>query len=149
MRPALLLIGFLILTAGPAGAEISAKRPAVIDAATLAFPGQPIRLHGLQALDPRQHCRLGTGSWPCGAEARSAVVFRININWVVCLEQSVDPQGVLTAICYLGGVGGPELNAWVAERGWALAKPEESDRYVAAVQRARQAQKGIWRGTAP
>lgn len=139
----------LLLSAGAAGAEISAKRPPVIDAVTLGFPGQPVRLYGLQGLDPRQHCQLGAETWPCGSEARSEVIFRINFNWVVCLEQGVDPGGVLTAICYLGGVGGPELNAWVVERGWAMARPEESDRYLEAERRARQARKGIWRGVEP
>lgn len=146
MRWWLPVLVFLMLSSGALRAEIGAKQPAVLDSATLAFPGQQIRLFGLTAIDPGQYCRLGEGTWACGAEARSAVIFRINFNWVACLEQGVDPGGVPTAICYLGGLGGPELNAWVVERGWALARPDESDRYVAAERQARQARKGIWRG---
>ena len=36
-----------------------------------------------------------------------------------------------------------------AERGWAMARPEESGSYLEAERRARQGQKGIWRGNQP
>lgn len=138
----------MLLTPAPAegAAQISGRAPAVIDAATLDFAGQRVRLDGLQATPPTQTCRLDALVWACGQEARWAATNRVGNHWVVCEERRRDDAGTVLAVCYLGGVGGPELNAWLVEEGWALAERGEGARYVAEEERARAAARGLWRG---
>ena len=59
---------------------------------------------------------------------------------------AIDPDGALVAVCYLGSIGGPNLNAWLVANGWALAYRPESEAYVAQEEGARHAGRGLWRG---
>ena len=145
------LAGFVaaaLLAGEPASgaATISGRGPAVIDTATLEIAGQRVRLFGLQALAPSDTCSLGALVWACGQEARWAATNRVGNHWVVCEERGRDEAGTVLAVCYLGGVGGPELNAWLVEEGWALALRDDAALYVAEEERARAAARGLWRG---
>ena len=79
-------------------------------------------------------------------EAASALAFKIARGWVTCQGEDRDRYGRVIAVCYAGGVGGPELNAWLVSEGWALAYRRYSTDYVAEEQAAREARRGLWRG---
>lgn len=147
-----LLLG--LLSALPAGAQLGSgqirgRAPQAVTTALLDFAGQPVHLYGLRGLAPDATCRFGGAadgpSWPCGREARWAARDRIAGHWVDCVERARGPAGELSAVCYLGGVGGPELNAWLVEQGWATATGGPADDYVAAEASAKAAGRGIWR----
>lgn len=141
------LAAILLTPPAAAGApQISGRAPAVIDTATLEFAGQRVRLYGLQATAPSQTCRLDALVWACGQEARWAATNRVGNHWVVCEERRRDDAGTLLAVCYLGGIGGPELNAWLVEEGWALAERGDGAPYAEQEDRARGAARGLWRG---
>ena len=126
-------------------ADIRGRAPQVIDPGLLDFGGQPVYLYGLRGPGADQTCSLGAGTWNCGKEARWAARNRIASHWVECLERGRGPGGEIFAVCYLGGVGGPELNAWLAEQGWARAAADYAADYVAAEEKARSAGLGLWR----
>jgi len=113
---------------------IRGRAPEVIDSGLLDFAGQD------------QTCALGDGTWDCGREARWAAANRIANHWVDCVERARGAGGEIFAVCYLGGVGGPELNAWLVEEGWARAARDYAEDYAAAEDRARAAGRGQWRG---
>ena len=146
MRSLVLALLSLLLSVSPAFAEITGKRPQVIDGNTIVLGGARIRLFGIDAPEPEQTCRVEGRPWNCGLEARWAVANRIGWNWVSCLQRGRDPGGAIAAVCYLGGVGGPELNAWLVEQGWALAHRSESLDYMAEEESARRSGRGLWRG---
>ncbi|MGF1632168.1 MAG: thermonuclease family protein [Kiloniellaceae bacterium] len=141
-----------ILAALPAFAqlgsgEIRGRAPQVIDSGLLDFAGRAVYLYGLRGLPPGQTCTLGSQqTWACGQEAGWAARNRIANHWVDCVERARGPGGELFAVCYLGGVGGPELNAWLVEQGWAEAADDYAEDYVAAEAAARAAGRGLWRG---
>ena len=54
-------------------AEISAGAAKVLDGDTLKIQGQRIRLHGIDALESRQLCRLDGKSWQCGKDEANAL----------------------------------------------------------------------------
>ncbi|NIA68975.1 thermonuclease family protein [Pelagibius litoralis] len=141
----------LCLAAAEAGAQKSARQvsgrgPAVIDSASLGFAGQRLSLYGLRAVAPSQTCAIGDQVWACGQEARWATQNRVGNHWVVCVERARGAGGDILAVCYLGGVGGPELNAWLVEQGWALAERDDVTDYLAQEETARAAGRGLWRG---
>jgi endonuclease YncB( thermonuclease family) len=125
---------------------IRGRAPQVTDSGLLDFAGQPVYLYGLRGLRADQSCALGDGTWDCGREARWAAANRIANHWVDCVERARGARGEIFAVCYLGGVGGPELNAWLVEEGWARAARDYAEDYAAAEDRARAAGRGQWRG---
>ncbi len=142
----------LVASAGPRPglAQEIAGRPQVIDAGTLDFSGRRVRLHGIDAPDMTQTCRL-TGqaagqSWTCGRDARWAAINRIHPHWVSCDARGRDPQGTELAVCYLAGFGQHELNVWLVAQGWALAAPASPPAYAVAQAAAEAAGRGLWRG---
>ncbi len=138
-----LLIGLLWPTV--ALADITGK-PRVIDGDTLEIAGERIRLHGIDAPESGQTCVADGMLWHCGMEAASSLAFKIARGWVGCQGQDRDRYGRLIAVCYAGGVGGPELNAWLVSEGWALAYRQYSTDYVVEEQAAGEARRGLWRG---
>ena len=125
---------------------IRGRAPQVIDSGLLKFAGQPVYLYGLRGPNPMETCQLGGSTWNCGQEARWAAANRIANHWVDCVEKARGGAGEVFAICYLGGVGGPELNTWLVEQGWAKAARDYTEDYAAAEDEARAARRGLWRG---
>ncbi len=62
----------LCLLATPALADVSGPAR-VIDGDTLEIQGQRIRLHGIDAPESRQLCRLAGKPWMCGKDAANAL----------------------------------------------------------------------------
>ena len=144
---ALLAITLLIGVLWPVNAlaDMTGK-PRIIDGDTIEIAGERIRLHGIDAPESEQTCIADGQRWHCGMEAASALAFKIARGWVTCQGEDLDRYGRVIAVCYAGGVGGPELNAWLVSEGWALAYRRFSTDYVALEQAAREARTGLWRG---
>jgi len=134
----------------PGLAQEIAGRPRVIDAGTLDFSGRRVRLHGIDAPDLTQICRLpdqeGGLSWTCGRDARWAAINRIHPHWVTCHARGQASDGAELAVCFLAGFGQHELNVWLVAQGWALAAPGAPEVYATAQASAQAAGKGLWRG---
>ncbi len=62
----------LCLLATPALADV-AGTATVTDGDTIEVHGQRIRLHGIDALESRQLCRLDGKSWQCGKDEANAL----------------------------------------------------------------------------
>ncbi len=65
----------LCLLAAPALADV-AGAASVIDGDTIEVHGQRIRLHGIDAPESRQLCRLNGKPWQCGKNAANAQAAR-------------------------------------------------------------------------
>ncbi|MGD1878044.1 MAG: thermonuclease family protein [Kiloniellaceae bacterium] len=146
----LLLLGIVCDAAAQLGSgSIGGRAPQVIDSGLIDFAGQPVYLYGLRGARPDQVCSLSQQTrqtWACGQEARWAAANRIANHWVDCVERARGAGGEIFAVCYLGGVGGPELNAWLVEQGWAKAAHDYAEDYAEAEDSARAARRGLWRG---
>jgi len=130
----------------PASAEISGKEARIITADSFELAGRIIRLHGVRGPVPEAVCPVGQETWACGQEARWAARNRLGRHWIVCIEQGPVSGPEVRAVCHLGGVGGPELNSWLVEKGWVLADPTGQKDYQAQQAAARAAGRGLWRG---
>ncbi len=66
----------LCLIATPALADVAGVA-SVIDGDTIEVHGQRIRLHGIDAPESRQLCRLDGKPWQCGRDAANAKQARL------------------------------------------------------------------------
>ncbi len=114
-----------------------------IDGDSIEVNGVEIRLHGIDAPERGQPCRLRGRRWPCDREARQALASQIRDRHVVCEVRSRDSYGRLVATCR---VAGRDLNAWMVGKGWAFAYRRYSRAYVDEEARARAARRGVWSG---
>ena len=129
-------------TRGKLRADLSG-RARVIDGDTLEVGGARVRLYGIDAPESAQRCRSGGRTWSCGREATRALARHIGSRSVVCKERDQDRYGRMVAVCW---VGGEDVNAWMAARGWAFAYRKYSMSYVGEEAAAKMAKHGIWQG---
>ena len=135
-------------TASRAGAREKSRaelsgRARVIDGDTIELGTARVRLFGIDAPESAQSCLARGRRWPCGREATRALAERIGSRAVTCEERDRDRYGRIVAVCR---VGGEDVNAWMAARGWAFAYRKYSMSYVAEEAAAKAAQRGIWQG---
>ncbi len=132
----------LCLLATPALADV-AGGGSVIDGDTLEVHGQRIRLHGIDAPESRQLCRLDGKPWQCGKDAANALADKIARRPVTCEDLGRDRYKRIIGRCT---VAGEDINAWIVQHGWALAYRRYSLDYVDEEAEAQMARRGIWAG---
>ena len=122
MRPMRALIVILCLIATPALADVTGIA-SVIDGDTIEVHGQRIRLHGIDAPESRQLCRLDGKPWQCGKDATNALARKIARRPVTC----------------------EDLEKWMVQQGLALAYRRYSLDYVDEEADAQAARHLGWR----
>lgn len=138
-------IAALALLAPLAAPDVSLTGPAtVIDGATLAVGGRPVRLHGIAAPTLDQTCfDAQERGYPCGRVAAEALRARIGDASIACEAQGAAEDGSPRARCRLGG---DDLAAWLVENGYAVADRGVSADYAAQDARAWGRRRGLWAG---
>ncbi len=139
------LAGLLaLILAAPSALAADLQGPArVIDGDTIEVAGQRVRLHGIDAPEADQTCRLEGQEWQCGLVATARLIEATQGQDVRCEERDRDRYQRIVAVCF---VGDTDLNAWLASEGWALAYRKYSLDYVDEEDRARASRRGLWRG---
>ncbi len=132
----------LYLLATPALADV-AGTASVIDGDTIEVHGQRIRLHGIDAPESRQLCRLDSRPGQCGKDAANALAEKIARRPVTCEDLGRDRYKRIIGRC---AVAGEDMGAWMVSQGWALAYRRYSRDYVDEEADAQAARRGIWAG---
>ncbi len=132
----------LCLLATPALADV-AGTASVIDGDTIEVHGQRIRLHGIDAPESRQLCRLDGKPWQCGKDATNALADMIDRRPVTCEDLGRDRYKRIIGRCI---VAGEDMGAWMVSQGLALAYRRYSLDYVDEEADAKAARRGIWAG---
>ncbi len=140
---ALALAAALLLFAFPALAQDITGRARVIDGDTIDVAGQRIRLHGIDAPEKAQTCRIEVVPWACGIAAWGELVQLVAGRDVTCETRDIDRYQRVVAVC---AADGRDINAAMVAQGWALAYLQSSDDYVPQEGKAREAHLGMWRG---
>jgi endonuclease YncB( thermonuclease family) len=115
----------------------------VIDGDTIEVAGRRVRLHGIDAPERDQSCRLNEVAYLCGIAASGALQEMVEGEPVTCHERDRDRYGRVVAVCY---VAGEDVGAAMVRDGWALAYRRYSTDYVDQEDEAREAGAGLWAG---
>lgn len=139
-----LLVSFI--AAGSAAADVRIVGTAeALDGDTLAFGPVRVRLHGVDAPEGDQTCRLEGEEWDCAGAATERLAALVEGREIECLVRDVDRYGRLVAACYAGGA---DVGEALVRDGLAWAYRHYSLDYVAAERAAKAARRGIWQGSA-
>ena len=98
-------------------------------------------MHGIDAPESRQLCRLNGKPWPCGRDAANALADKIARRTVTCEDLGHDRYKRIVARC---SVAGEDMGAWMVSHGMALAYRRYSLDYVNEEVGAQAARRGIW-----
>ncbi len=105
--------------------------------------GQRIRLHGIDAPESRQLCRLDGKPWQCGKDAANPLADKIARRPMTCEDLGRDRYKRIIARCT---VAGEDLGEWMVQQGLALAYRRYSLDYVEEEADAQAVRRGIWAG---
>ena len=118
--------------------------PRVVDGDTLAFNGERVRIHGINAVESKQQCEQDGQRWACGQAATQAMSRAVGGAPVQCSGKERDAYGRLVAVCW--NARGEDLGQRMVEEGWATAYRRYSMDYVEAEGQAKADGVGIWAG---
>lgn len=126
-------------------AETLTGQPRVVDADTLVFDEERVRIEGVDAPESMQWCLDEEGDfYPCGFVATQALRDRIGTDAVTCEGEKRDRYRRLIGFCSFAD--GTSLNAWLVRQGHAIAYRKYTEVYVPQEEAAKAEQLGIWQG---
>ena len=119
----------------------------VIDADTIDVDGKKVRLNGIDAFESGQYCEDGQKqSFKCGIKASEALKELLSSQEntsLICEFSDKDVYGRFIGDCMLGTLN---INAWLVQKGWALAYRKYSLKYVQYENKAKINKAGVWSG---
>lgn len=147
--PALMICALMVLMmAAPAQAgSAGGSGPAtVIGGQTMDVAGQRFALHAIAAPHLEQTCEWPDRTIPCGDISRTALMDLVIAAAVNCqpVVGAATFDGVIFARC---DVDGFDVGRNMVHTGWAVADPRVSDVYTDTEMNARNARRGLWKGT--
>lgn len=121
--------------------KVTVRDNATLEAGLLPANKVVIRLEGIAALSPDETCKKESGAaWPCGAQARAALIQLIRYRAVTC---TLPPGGETKDFDARCSVMDQDLSTWLVRRGWA-APQAGNEEYAKALDAARSNGLGLW-----
>jgi endonuclease YncB( thermonuclease family) len=144
----------LLVVALPASGEPIAGTVSVIDGDTLDVGSTRVRLHGIDAAEEDQTCRLEGFEWPCGTFVSRRVRELFEGREAVCERLDTDRYGRAVARCAVARFAEAkeagqrvDIGAEIVGRGLATAYRRYSDDYAATEAAARAQGAGLFAGS--
>jgi len=134
----------LLATVLPGSGAMLVGQVSVIDSDVLDLNGQRIMLYGLESVERGQTCFIDGTAWDCYPAAVRQLETLVAEGPVEC-EQVGDPDRYRRILAYCR-INGKDLNEAFVASGFAVARPDETDRFVAAEKAAKEAGLGLWQG---
>ena len=118
----------------------------VVDAYTIVFNEEKIRLYGIDAPETNQYCYVNREAWPCGKQATKYLknlLKDVSPSSLNCNISSKDRYGRSIGVCYIED---KNINRNLVENGWALAYREYSKDFIQNEILASKKKLGMWQG---
>ena len=117
-------------------------KPRIVDGDTIHIKSNKIRLHGIDAPETKQTCKINNEDWYCGKQSTKELKNLINNRKVECIVNDIDRYKRYIAICSVNDI---IINQWMVRNGWAIAYRYYSKDYVVDEEYARDNKLGIWK----
>ena len=117
-------------------------KPRIVDGDTIHIKSNKIRLHGIDAPETKQTCKIDNEEWYCGQQSTKELKNLINNQEVECITNDVDIYNRYVAICSVNEIN---INQWMVKSGWAIAYRYYSTDYIIDEKYARDNKLGIWK----
>ena len=114
----------------------------IIDGDTIHININKIRLHGIDAPETKQTCKIESQDWFCGKQSTEKLKKLINNQKVECRINDIDIYNRYVAICSVNKIN---INKWMVKNGWAIAYRYYSTDYILEEKYARDNKLGIWK----
>ena len=100
-----------------------------------------IRIHGIDAPELHQSCKLGNSKFECGQVAKYKLLDKIRDETINCQKITSDRFNRIVAKCQLNQ---EDLGAWMVSQGWAFSYHQFSNDYLMEEDSAEISIKGFW-----
>ena len=142
MRTFILILTCLIFATNFANSKTIFGKARIIDGDTIHIKSNKIRLHGIDAPETKQTCKIDNQDWYCGKQSTKELKNLINNQKVECNVNDVDRYNRYVAICYVNEIN---INQWMVKNGWAIAYRYYSKDYIVEEKYANDNKLGIWK----
>ena len=115
----------------------------IIDGDTIHINKIKYRLHGIDAPEMKQICKINGKNYKCGFKSKEFLASLIGNELVNCDRKDIDRYKRIVAECFAGKTN---LNRELVRNGWALAYREYSKDYIADEEFAKENNLGMWKG---
>ena len=140
------ILSAALLLSGPANADVISGFARVTDGDTIRIKSERIRLHGIDAPELQQQCGTDAGElYQCGRSAAEKLREIIGNQPVDCQIVERDRYNRIIGVCF--NTSGKNLQSVLVESGWAVAYRRYSTHYIEEETAAREARRGLWRGS--
>ena len=144
MTFARILLAALLLAAPCQAQEALHGTPLVLTGDLLELAGERLRLVGIDAPAPGQHCLIKTRLYDCGKVSATALMdLTAGVEIDCILDGPAGGDGARPARCAADGY---DLSEGMVYTGWALADPATGERYRSFQKGAEAKQRGLWKG---
>ena len=116
----------------------------IIDGDTIYINKIKYRLHGIDAPEMKQSCKMKDKNYKCGVKSKEFLISLIGNQSVKCNQKDIDRYKRIIGECF---VGHTNLNKELVRNGWALAYRDYSKDYVTDEDFAQENNLGMWKGT--
>ena len=116
----------------------------IIDGDTIHINHIKYRLHGIDAPEMKQLCKMKEKNYNCGVKSKEFLVSLIGNQSVRCNQKDIDRYKRIVAECFIGQIN---LNKELVRNGWAPAYRYYSKDYITDEEFAKKNNLGMWNGT--
>ena len=142
MKTFILIILLLLSVTSNGNSKTILGKARIIDGDTIHIKSNKIRLHGIDAPESKQTCKIDNQDWYCGKQSTKELKNLINNQKVECITNDVDRYNRYIAICFVDEIN---INQWMVKNGWAIAYRYYSEDYVLEEKYANDKKLGIWK----
>ena len=123
---------------------IQKEKIRIVDGDTIYIDKTKYRLHGIDAPEINQQCKVNEKSYSCGLHSKIFLESLVKGKEIICKQKDIDRYKRIVAVCFANDIN---LNQEMVKSGWALAYRYYSKDYIDEEESAKNYKLGIWRGS--
>jgi len=144
MKTTILILSIIVLSFSDfVLAKTIIGKAKVVDGDTIHIQSNKIRLHGIDAPETKQTCKIDNEGWDCGKQSTIELKKLISNQKIECIINDIDRYNRYVAICTADEIN---INQWMVRNGWAIAYRYYSKDYILDEKYAQDNELGIWKG---